>query len=63
VLNGSHLYLDGLQAGSLVPARILSTTDGLATGTFGGSRLPAFDAANMYRSSGTGPFDRVRLAK
>ena len=48
VLNGSHLYLDGLQVGSLVPARILSTADGVATGTFGGLRLPAFDATNMY---------------
>jgi outer membrane protein assembly factor BamB len=48
VLNGSHLYLDGLWVGSLVPARILSTADGLATGTFGGLRLPAFDATNMY---------------
>jgi outer membrane protein assembly factor BamB len=48
VLNGSHLYLYGFQAASLVPAQILSTTDGASIGTFGGWRLPAFDATNMY---------------
>jgi len=50
VLHGGHLYLRGGNSGS--GASILSAATGVSSGTFGGTMLPAFDAANMYFVSG-----------
>jgi len=50
VLNGGHLYLRGGNTGS--GASIVSAATGVSSGTFGGTMLPAFDAANMYFVSG-----------
>jgi len=46
VLNGGNLYLPG---GNGPPgALIVSTATGVRSGTFGGTGIPSFDAANMY---------------
>jgi outer membrane protein assembly factor BamB len=56
VLNGTHLYLPGNNTGH--DGTIVSTAMGASTGTFAGTMLPAFDAANMYVVTG-GVLDAV----
>jgi outer membrane protein assembly factor BamB len=56
VLNGTHLYLPGGNGGP--GALIVSTATGVSSGTFGGTGMPAFDAAKMYVGSG-GVLDAV----